>query len=167
MKKMLSIFAVFALVSSLAVTAAESRLENYVNKKLAPVTQKEKELNSKIEAQQKANEAKAVKGRGPGIGDFLGARYEDLTERIIYVQFEVIKKLAEKSSCVIIGRCADYILKDREGNIIAQKETSASETKVTFEIENVHLWHGKKDPYLYSAEVCLKENDEIFSRNTN
>ena len=58
MKKMLSIFAVLALVSSLAATAAESRLENYVNKKLAPVTQKEKELNSKIEAQQKANEAK-------------------------------------------------------------------------------------------------------------
>ena len=58
MKKMLSIFAVLALVSSLASTAAESRLENYVNKKLAPVTQKEKELNSKIEAQQKANEAK-------------------------------------------------------------------------------------------------------------
>ena len=58
MKKMLSIFAVLALVSSLAATAAESRLENYVNKKLAPVTQKEKDLNSKIEAQQKANEAK-------------------------------------------------------------------------------------------------------------
>ena len=56
----------------------------------------------------------------------------------------------------------NYILKDREGNIIAQKETSSSETKVTFEIENVHLWHGKKDPYLYSAEVCLKENDEIL-----
>ena len=58
MKKLLSVFAVLALVSSLAATAAESRLENYLNKKLAPVTQKEKELNSKIEAQQKANEAK-------------------------------------------------------------------------------------------------------------
>ena len=56
----------------------------------------------------------------------------------------------------------NYILKDREGNIIAQKETSASETKVTFEIENVHLWHGKKDPYLYSAEVYLKQDDEVL-----
>ena len=58
MKKLLSVFAVLALVSSLAATAAESRLENYVNKKLSPVTQKEKELNSKIQAQQKANDAK-------------------------------------------------------------------------------------------------------------
>jgi cytidylate kinase len=61
----------------------------------------------------KANDAKEVKGHGPGPGIFLGPQYTDLTERIIYVQFEVVRKLAEKTSCVIIGRCADYILKDR------------------------------------------------------
>lgn len=43
----------------------------------------------------------------------LGPRYADLTNRVIYTQFEVIQKFAEKSSCVIIGRCSDYILKDR------------------------------------------------------
>ena len=31
-----------------------------------------------------------------------------------YLQFEVIHKLAAKSSCVIIGRCSNYILKDRD-----------------------------------------------------
>ena len=55
-----------------------------------------------------------------------------------------------------------YILKDAQGNIIAQKETDASETEVTFDIENVHLWHGRKDPYLYTAEVYLKEDTEIL-----
>lgn len=55
-----------------------------------------------------------------------------------------------------------YILKDAQGNIIAQKETAASETEVTFDIENVHLWHGRKDPYLYTAEVYLKEDTEIL-----
>ena len=72
------------------------------------------------------------------------------------VEVEVFVKNAKETQKLV------YTLKDAEGNIIAQKETSASETKVTFEIENVHLWHGKKDPYLYSAEVCLKENDEIL-----
>lgn len=42
-----------------------------------------------------------------------GPRYANLTNRVIYNQFEVIQKFAEKSSCVIIGRCSDYILKDR------------------------------------------------------
>lgn len=85
----------------------------------------------------------------------------------IKVTPEVVDKSANVEVEVFTTNALDtqklnYILKDREGNIIAQKETSASETKVTFEIENVHLWHGKKDPYLYSAEVCLKENDEVL-----
>ena len=85
----------------------------------------------------------------------------------IKVTPEVVDKSANVEVEVFTTNALDtqklnYILKDREGNIIAQKETSASETKVTFEIENVHLWHGKKDPYLYSAEVCLKENDGIL-----
>ena len=29
------------------------------------------------------------------------------------IQFEVIRKLADKGPCVIVGRCADYVLKDR------------------------------------------------------
>ena len=55
-----------------------------------------------------------------------------------------------------------YTLKDAEGNVVAEKETPASETVASFEIENVHLWHGKKDPYLYTAEVCLKYEEEVL-----
>ena len=85
----------------------------------------------------------------------------------IKVTPEVVDKSANVEVEVFTTNTLDtqklnYILKDREGNIIAQKETSASETKVTFEIENVHLWHGKKDPYLYSAEVYLKQDDEVL-----
>ena len=54
-----------------------------------------------------------------------------------------------------------YTLKDAEGNVVAEKETPASETVASFEIENVHLWHGKKDPYLYTAEVCLKDEEVL------
>lgn len=58
MKKILTLMAIVALTGSIAANAAESRLENFVNKQLSPVTQKEKEFNAKMEAQQKANEAK-------------------------------------------------------------------------------------------------------------
>ncbi len=35
-----------------------------------------------------------------------------LNERIFLVQSKIIKDLAEENSCVIIGRCADFILQD-------------------------------------------------------
>lgn len=41
-------------------------------------------------------------------------RYTNLTERMVYIQKEVIRKLADRSSCIIIGRCSDYILRDRD-----------------------------------------------------
>lgn len=58
MKKVLSVLMLIALTSTLAASAAESRLQNYVDKKLAPITTKEKELNARAEAQQKANAQK-------------------------------------------------------------------------------------------------------------
>ena len=33
-------------------------------------------------------------------------------DRLFLYQSEAIRKLAEESSCVIVGRCADYILRD-------------------------------------------------------
>lgn len=54
MKKLLSVLAVMAFTMTVA-TAAESQLQNYVNKKLEPVAKKEQELKAKQEAQQKAD----------------------------------------------------------------------------------------------------------------
>ncbi len=34
-----------------------------------------------------------------------------LNERFFLAQFETIRKIAEEGSCVIVGRCADYILR--------------------------------------------------------
>lgn len=46
-----------------------------------------------------------------------GPKYANLTNRVIYNQFEVITQLADQSSCVIIGRCSDYILRDRRDTL--------------------------------------------------
>ncbi|MDO5124961.1 MAG: cytidylate kinase-like family protein [Ruminococcus sp.] len=40
-----------------------------------------------------------------------------LNHRIFLAQFETIKKIAEEGPCIIVGRCADYILKDND-NVI-------------------------------------------------
>ena len=52
-----------------------------------------------------------------------------------------------------------YRIKDAEGNVVGTM--SSEDTAITFEIENVHLWHGRKDPYLYTAEVALVEGETV------
>lgn len=39
-------------------------------------------------------------------------RYEHIDEQLFNAQSNVIRKLAEKEDCIIVGRCADYVLKD-------------------------------------------------------
>ena len=54
------------------------------------------------------------------------------------------------------GQEISYTITDREGNLVAQ--TVSTETQVNFTIENAHKWHGRKDPYLYTAQIALLEN---------
>ena len=58
------------------------------------------------------------------------------------------------------GQQIKYAVKDAEGNVVCEKVTS--DTKVSFTIENVHLWHGRKDPYLYTAELQLVDGEKIL-----
>lgn len=59
------------------------------------------------------------------------------------------------------GQTLHYLIKDGEGNIVAEvKDTN--EAKVTLEIPDVHLWNGRKDPYLYTAEAYLMENGQVL-----
>ena len=51
------------------------------------------------------------------------------------------------------GQEISYTITDKEGNLVAQ--TVTADTKVSFTIENAHKWHGRKDPYLYTAQAAL------------
>ena len=53
-----------------------------------------------------------------------------------------------------------YTVLDAEGKEVGKIETK--EKVVSFDIENVHLWHGKKDPYLYSCKVEIKDEKEVL-----
>ncbi|MBQ7038185.1 MAG: glycoside hydrolase family 2 protein [Clostridia bacterium] len=58
------------------------------------------------------------------------------------------------------GQTVRYTVYDAEEKELAQIETA--DTAAEFTIENVHLWHGRKDPYLYCCEAELIENGEVI-----
>lgn len=41
-----------------------------------------------------------------------------INDKLFITQSDIIKNLADKSSCVIVGRCADYVLRDSNQNCI-------------------------------------------------
>ena len=63
------------------------------------------------------------------------------------------------------GQTLVYTVYDREENELQKQETT--DTKVTFTLENVHLWHGRKDPYLYCCEVEIVENGQVVDNVCN
>ncbi len=58
------------------------------------------------------------------------------------------------------GQQLVYTIKDAEGNVVAEAKTAVAEKKAVMNIPNVHLWHGRKDPYLYTVDVVLVDGDE-------
>ncbi len=59
-----------------------------------------------------------------------------------------------------MGQYLQYTVLDAEGNTVANVATD--DTKINVTIENVHLWNGRKDPYLYTVEVNLVQDKEIL-----
>lgn len=60
------------------------------------------------------------------------------------------------------GQTIKYTVLDKAGNSVATAETAADSPKVTVEIPKVHLWNGRKDPYLYTAVAELCEGDKVL-----
>ena len=70
------------------------------------------------------------------------------------VEVEVfVKGLAEGQKLV-------YTVYDKDEKELYKIESD--ETKVVFDMENVHLWHGRRDPYLYCCEVEIVEGGEVL-----
>ena len=52
-----------------------------------------------------------------------------IEQQVYLATYDTIKKLADKGPCVLIGRCADYALKDRE---VRQKRKRSSRLRLLF-----------------------------------
>ncbi len=58
------------------------------------------------------------------------------------------------------GQSIAFQLLNAEGAVVGSYEGNCA--KVNFVIKNAHLWHGRKDPYLYACKAELKENNQIL-----
>ncbi len=93
--------------------------------------------------------------------DYFGGRGVEITAHPVegYKKGEVgIKAFLNTGDCKL-----NITLKDAAGNVVTTRKSS-SFNKVVSEnltIENVHLWNGTSDPYLYTAELELFYEERV------
>ena len=84
-------------------------------------------------------------------------------DRIFVAESKVIKRLAANESCVIVGRCADYILKDNK-NVLKVFLYSDDENKV----KRATKYYGlKENNALKQIKKINKEREKHYNFYTN
>lgn len=68
----------------------------------------------------------------------LGTQTDDMQNKLFEAQQNIIKFLAERESCIIVGRCSDFILAD-EPNIIRIYIYAPYEARIRNCIEDLHM----------------------------
>lgn len=90
-----------------------------------------------------------VMGNYPMATGAIGFNEMPLNDQLFLIQSKTIKRIAEKGSCVIIGRCADYVLRDNPDKISIFIHADL-ESRVKRAIE---VYAAPKDK---AEEICLK-----------
>lgn len=67
-----------------------------------------------------------------------------LNHKVFLAQMQTIRKIADRESCVIVGRCADYVLKDYE-NVINVFISAPFDERVQRVIERDDILPGKAE----------------------
>ena len=119
------------------------------------------------------------------IGNSLSGPYgvTDINSQIYAEQCNVIKELADKSSCVIVGRCADYILADQhpfrifvysdiESKIKRCREkgeldADLTDKKLAKKIKKIDKHRGEYYRFFTSNEWGNKENYDVCINTSN
>ena len=124
--------------------------EYYDNELVAKIAEKSGLAESFIK--ESGEYANATNGILFNFNNF-GTMYNTTIQDELYViQRNLIKELAEASPCVIVGRCADYVLRDRSDclNVFIHADIAFRADRI------VHLYGEKED----SPEKRVKDKDK-------
>lgn len=71
--------------------------------------------------------------------------------KIFIAQFNVIKKIGEEGPCVIVGRCADYVLRDLD-NVVKTFIYSSNEVRVKNLVERLNVSEKQARSMMHKAD---------------
>lgn len=92
-------------------------------------------------------------------------RYGDVTgsDNIFRIQAQVIRQIADKGPCVIVGRCADYILRDYE-NLVSVFVHADMEQRTARIMKRYNLKEKNAEDYINKTD---KRRNSFYNFYTN
>lgn len=88
----------------------------------------------------------------PHIGDNNLYNNDFSQESLFKFQSDAIKKAADEGSCVFVGRCADYVLRDRS-NMVSVFITASLEFRIQQVMTKEHLDHAAARRFIEQRET--------------
>ncbi len=85
-----------------------------------------------------------------------------VSHRVFLAQFETIRKIAEEGPCVIVGRCADYALADRD-DLISVFIAGKSDFKLNRVMEKYSLTEAKARDMITKKDKQRKSYYDYYS----
>ena len=86
------------------------------------------------------------------------------TEMLYQLQSDVIKKIARTHDCVIVGRCADYVLKDEDVNKISIFITAPAEARADRIMKTENLSNMQAKSFIKKTDTRRKNYYNYFSK---
>ena len=138
----------------------------FFNKELILMAAKESGLSEEY-----IKKTEQIKATSFLYGLYMGAQQLPMNDQIFLVQSKIIRKVAEAGPCVIVGRCADYVLRERSDllNVFihAPLEFRAQRAKEKYEKDanNMQDFVKKKDKQRASFYNYFSQNKWGDARN--
>ena len=84
---------------------------------------------------------------------YAGNTYTEMpiNHKVFLAQFDAIKKIADEGPCVLVGRCADYILRDNE-NCMSVFISARMEDRIRRAVEYAHIEEKEAEEYIRKAD---------------
>ncbi len=83
-------------------------------------------------------------------------------QKVFLAQFDTIRHLAEKESCVIVGRCADYILRDFP-NVVTVFVHAPLESRIKRAVEYYNIPEAKAKDRIIKMDKQRKSYYNFYS----
>lgn len=139
-------------------TLAEKLGIPFYDKELIAISARDSGLSEELfnNADEKATSSifySLVMGNYPMASGALGVTEMPLNDQLFLIQSKTIKRLASLGPCVIVGRCADYILREQQ-NVVNIFIHAKLADRVRRAIDVYEVAEGKAE------DVCLKTDKQ-------